>query len=683
MIFALLTLLAALGLAAVAGWFSIIGIMSIYAGAAMHALVMGIALEAGKLVTTSWLYRNWEYSDWKLKTPLIIFTLTLMLATSIGVFGFLSKAHLEQGAGTIDNSAKVERLDQQIAREKATIDDDQKVTQQLDATINSYLGKDRTDRSLAVRKSQAPQRKQLRDDIDAAQKRIDGYSDEKLKLNSQLRQQQLDVGPIRYIAELWYGTDGNADKNIESAVRIFTLIIVSSLDPLAVILLIAANHTLLRRQREKEEKARASEQNRLIIRKDESADSNDQVKSQETQDRFDYPKEDVPEIDSTLHDTIHVAEDETLPTEVLPEIRADLNEEKAHVTESDSLDTSKPSFELAGTISEETLFGSSENRQDERRQFRPEQATASTLPIQARAEVQEINEEDKSSVQETDSNDSERSEDTGMAISGLLYPKGPIKEDAPEITTHLFPMGDDRAQEILEVQEVNEEAPTFDELHRANAESEGMFWRAPAYHDEIKIDQIDNLESESGQTSTNMETDSTIQEEMEVGLNEEETTTLAELRSLLDVQAPIPIIRSPSPSRLERSDVSSTYKDQETTIEVAPWQKSKVNTPWTANQSMLAELIGSRPHFIPQKINEENKPASLETSTTETTSWSEENDSPTAIEEVQTVQLEGPDQAQEDKTVQRQTPVVFLDIAEAETDKYPKALSWLNEFKRT
>jgi len=254
MIFALITLLAALSLAAIADWFSIIGFIAIYAAAPTHALIMGIVLALAKLVTTSWVYRNWEFADWKLKTPLIGFILALMIATSIGTFGFLSKAHLEQGASTIDNSAKVERLDQQITREKSTISDDEKVITQLDATINSYIEKDRTDKSLAVRKSQAPQRKQLRDDIDASQKRIDAFSDEKLKLQSEVRKQQLDVGPIRYIAELFYGVTEDASKNIEAAVRIFTLLIVSTLDPLAVILLVAANHTIMRRENEKKEK---------------------------------------------------------------------------------------------------------------------------------------------------------------------------------------------------------------------------------------------------------------------------------------------------------------------------------------------------------------------------------------------------------------------------------------------
>lgn len=279
MLFALITLLSALSLAGVAGWFSIIGITSIYAGAPIHALMMGAVLEGGKLVTTSWLYRNWTNIDWSLKTPLIVFTLTLMLATSIGVFGFLSKAHLEQGAGTVDNTAKVERLDEQIAREKATIADDSKVIAQLDATINSYLGKDRADRSVIIRKKQDPQRNQLRADIDTSQKRIDAFSDEKFKLTSEVRKLQLDVGPIRYIAELVYGTDGSAEKNIESAVRMFTLIIVSTLDPLAIVLLIAANHTILRNQ---DEKKRLKEERSIgnEIRSDAPTDTKESTPSE-------------------------------------------------------------------------------------------------------------------------------------------------------------------------------------------------------------------------------------------------------------------------------------------------------------------------------------------------------------------------------------------------------------------
>ncbi len=251
MYFAIVTLLSSLALASVAGWFSIVGFMTIYAGAPLYALVMGVVTECAKLVTASWLYRNWDYASWKIKAPLIYFTLALMTTTSIGVFGFLSKAHIDQGANGLDNAAKIETLNYQITREKNIIADNERVIAQLDSTVNSLLGKDRADRALAVRKSQQEQRKQLQVDSAGAQTKIDSLSKQKFDLESEVRSIQLEVGPIRYIAELLYGVEQDAGKNIESAVRLFTLLLVSTLDPLAVVLLIAANNTLVRLQDKK------------------------------------------------------------------------------------------------------------------------------------------------------------------------------------------------------------------------------------------------------------------------------------------------------------------------------------------------------------------------------------------------------------------------------------------------
>lgn len=254
MLFAIITLLTALALAGVAGWFSIIGVMAILAGAPVHALVAGVTIEVAKLVTTSWIYRNWNFADWKLRILLMFFTVLIMLVTSMGVFGFLSKAHIEQGASTVDNAAKVERLDQQIAREKTVIESAEKTVSQLDATLDSYLGKDRADRSVVIRKRQESQRTELSNTIDAANKRIDTYSDEKFGLQAAVRQLQIEVGPIRYISELIFDNAESSEKNTESAVRVFILLIVLSLDPLAVTLLIAANSTLLRLKNEKEKR---------------------------------------------------------------------------------------------------------------------------------------------------------------------------------------------------------------------------------------------------------------------------------------------------------------------------------------------------------------------------------------------------------------------------------------------
>lgn len=251
MISAIITLLTALSLAAVAGWFSIIGFTTIYAGAVIAAVIMGAVTECAKVVTTSWLYRNWSYAGWLIKAPLIFFTVILMGITSLGVFGFLSKAHLDQGASTVNNSAKIEQLNYQISREQSLIADAEKVIAQLDTTVNSLIERNRADRSIAVRRSQESTRKQLRKDIADAQQRIDALNKEKFTYESEIRNLELEIGPIKYIAELIYG-DQAADKNTtKAAVQLFTLMIVITLDPLAVVLLIAANQSIVRLQKEK------------------------------------------------------------------------------------------------------------------------------------------------------------------------------------------------------------------------------------------------------------------------------------------------------------------------------------------------------------------------------------------------------------------------------------------------
>lgn len=255
MIFPILTLLSAFSLAAVAAWFSIIGIMTIYASAPVYAITMGIVSECSKLVTASWLYRNWPHAGWTLKAPLLAFLAALMMITSIGVFGFLSKAHLDQTAGTLDTAPRVEQLTEQISKEQEIIADNNKVIAQLDQTVDALTQSQRIrgrDGSIAVRQAQSAQRQQLRDDSTQARQRIDQLNSEKFALESQIRKLELEVGPIRYIAELIYGVEDDATKNIAAAVQIFTLLITLTLDPLAVTLLIAANYTLLRIRNEKE-----------------------------------------------------------------------------------------------------------------------------------------------------------------------------------------------------------------------------------------------------------------------------------------------------------------------------------------------------------------------------------------------------------------------------------------------
>ena len=134
MFFAIVTLVTALSMAAVAAWFAIAGIMAIFAGMPIFALIMGVVVEAGKVVGVTWVYRNWLEKT-KLKLIMIPLIIVAMLLTSMGIFGLLSKAHIEQTAPVTNNSAKIERLDLRIGRERAEIADAELIIAQLDETI--------------------------------------------------------------------------------------------------------------------------------------------------------------------------------------------------------------------------------------------------------------------------------------------------------------------------------------------------------------------------------------------------------------------------------------------------------------------------------------------------------------------------------------------------------------------
>ena len=143
MTLALLTLLTALAISAVAAYYSIIGLIAIFSAAAIPIAVMGVGLETGKLVTASWLYQNWKRVNVLLKTYLISAVLVLMFITSMGIFGFLSKAHIEQTTITSDNTLKIELIQSQIQRERRTIERAESTLARLDSALAKYIELDR------------------------------------------------------------------------------------------------------------------------------------------------------------------------------------------------------------------------------------------------------------------------------------------------------------------------------------------------------------------------------------------------------------------------------------------------------------------------------------------------------------------------------------------------------------
>lgn len=256
----ILMFVTALMLSGIAAWYAIAGLMAIFAAAAIPIAIMGGTLEISKLVVASWLYRNWKEVPKLLKTYFCVALLVLMTLTSMGIFGYLSKAHLDQGVPTAEIAQKLELIDEKIKNEKEIINENRKTLAQLDLQINETITRtanDTTDkgirRSISARKAQAKERAEIKLSIESSQKKIASYQEERAPIASQLREVEAEVGPIKYIAALIYGD--NPDQNLlEKAVRVVILMIVAVFDPLAVLMLVAANWSLVNIRKKKEPK---------------------------------------------------------------------------------------------------------------------------------------------------------------------------------------------------------------------------------------------------------------------------------------------------------------------------------------------------------------------------------------------------------------------------------------------
>ena len=250
----ILTFLSAISISVVAAFYSIVGLMAIFTGAALEIAIMGGVLEVGKLVTASWLYQNWRNKlvSLALKTYLFIAVIILIFITSIGIFGFLSKAHLEQVNPTNNNVLLITQLDNQISFEQKQIDRSQNTLDRLDAALDKYIDMEYVTRGLKERQKQEDEREALNTIIADANIKIIDLNNKKYELEREVLIQEADVGPIKYIAELIYGDD--AKDMLDHAVRALIIIFIFVFDPLAVLLLVSANVSLRTSQLAKEEK---------------------------------------------------------------------------------------------------------------------------------------------------------------------------------------------------------------------------------------------------------------------------------------------------------------------------------------------------------------------------------------------------------------------------------------------
>jgi len=241
--FATLTLLVALALSSIAAWYSVLGLTAIFSAAVVPIMIMGGSLEFAKVVTTVWLHKYWNRAGWKLKLYLVPAVIVLAFLTSMGIFGFLSKAHSDQSLVSGDVQAKIAIYDQKIQIAKDNIDADRKTLQQMDSAVDQVMGRSSDVRgaqqSVNIRKTQAAERDRLNQEIASGQTTIAKLNEDASPIRAEVRKVEAEVGPIKYIAALIYGD--NPDNNLlERAVRWVIIVIVLVFDPLALTLVLAA-----------------------------------------------------------------------------------------------------------------------------------------------------------------------------------------------------------------------------------------------------------------------------------------------------------------------------------------------------------------------------------------------------------------------------------------------------------
>jgi hypothetical protein len=246
MILAYLLLLTGLTISAVAIYYSVVGLTAIFSAAAIPIIIMGSALEVGKLVCASWLKANWERAPRFMKYYMVIAVVVLMLITSMGIFGFLSKAHNDQTLVSGDVGAKIAVYDEKIKTAKDNIDANRKALKQMDDAVDQVMGRSSdekgAEKAVAIRRGQQKERARLQSEIAAEQKTIASLSEERAPIAAEVRKVEAEVGPIKYIAAFIY--DQTPDESmLEKAVTWIIILIVVVFDPLAVIMLLAAQMT--------------------------------------------------------------------------------------------------------------------------------------------------------------------------------------------------------------------------------------------------------------------------------------------------------------------------------------------------------------------------------------------------------------------------------------------------------
>ena len=239
--------LTGIALSTVAAFYSIVGLTTLFAGVYWPIVIMGSTLEIAKLVAVSWLYHNWYHTPKIVKVYLSSAIAILMLITSMGIYGFLSKAHIDQQIRMNSGIAtQIPVIETQIKSKELTIQDLDKQIAVIDDAIKKLIDSGKSENALKNNDKQTSKRDELVKRKEKETADLVAIKSKKIELESEVRKVEAEVGPIKYIAELFYDTSDA--KLLDKAVRGVIIILIIVFDPLAIFLLIAFNISMKRKE---------------------------------------------------------------------------------------------------------------------------------------------------------------------------------------------------------------------------------------------------------------------------------------------------------------------------------------------------------------------------------------------------------------------------------------------------
>lgn len=239
-----LTLFTSLTLASTAAYFSIVGLMTIFSGAALSIAFMASVLEFGKIVSAAWLHYEWDRINNLVRAYFTGAVIVLMLITSMGIFGYLSKAHIDAAVTGDSYSLEASILDKRLDGKQLQLNNLTGRLESLDYVLQTSQPKDRN----YVNKVQTTERNEINASIDLLVDDIVELNEKKMPILRQQLDQEAELGPVKYIADMIYGDD--AESYYDNAVRWIILTIIFVFDPLAIMLLIVST-AAFKREREK------------------------------------------------------------------------------------------------------------------------------------------------------------------------------------------------------------------------------------------------------------------------------------------------------------------------------------------------------------------------------------------------------------------------------------------------